>query len=128
MEPIRNKMKEWRHLLGERMEENLLLKNKLANIITNNYDQNLLEKIEDFQSRLICEDELIYSLRQVVNELENLIKNNWLEDEKFSKMIHLRVVWLQKVMAYSSVRFCDLKSGFNEFQEKISGRGGDQEI
>ncbi|MBN9351938.1 MAG: hypothetical protein J0H55_14760 [Chitinophagaceae bacterium] len=128
MEPIRNKMEEWRRLLGERMEENLLLKNKLANILTNNYDQNLLEKIEDFQSRLICEDELIYSLRQVINELENLIKNNWLEDEKFSKMIHLRDVWLQKDMAYSSVRFCDLKSGFNEFQEKISGRGGDQKI
>jgi len=123
MEPIRNKMEEWRHLLGERMEENLLLKNKLANILKDNYDQNLLEEIEDFQNRLVSEDELIYSLRQVINELESLTESDLISDDRFSKTVHLKMVWLQKNMAFSNVRFCDLKSVFNDFQKKISASG-----
>ncbi len=85
MEQIGTKIEKWRQSLNERMEENLLLKDRLANILKNDYDHSLLEEIEDFQTRLICEDELISSFRQVINELENLIKNDLDSDNELSE-------------------------------------------
>jgi len=99
MEQIGTKIEKWRQSLNERMEENLLLKDRLANILKNDYDHSLLEEIEDFQTRLICEDELISSFRQVINELENLIKNDLDSDNELSGKARLKIAWLQKDIA-----------------------------
>jgi hypothetical protein len=124
MEQIGTKIEKWRQSLNERMEENLLLKDRLANILKNDYDHSLLEEIEDFQTRLICEDELISSFRQVINELENLIKNDLDSDNELSGKARLKIAWLQKDIAYSNLRFSDLKTVFNCFQHKISSARG----
>ena len=50
MEQIGTKIEKWRQSLDERMEENLLMKDTLADILKNNYDHSLLEEIEDFQT------------------------------------------------------------------------------
>ena len=60
----------WKKLLNSGMEENVLLKNKLADILKNNYDQN--EEIEEFQTKVIKED-VIHSLRRDVNELDDFL-------------------------------------------------------
>ena len=60
----------WKQLLNSGMEENVLLKNKLADILKNNYDQN--EEIEEFQTKVIKED-VIHSLRRDVNELDDFL-------------------------------------------------------
>lgn len=124
MEQIGTKIEKWRHSLDERMEENLLMKDTLADILKNNYDHSLLEEIEDFQTRLICEDELISSFRQVINELENLIKRNLTTNDELSAIVRLKIAWLQKDIIYSNQRFCELKRVFNCFRKKITTVGG----
>jgi len=119
MKTIGNKIEKWRHTLEHRMEENLLLKEQLADILKHDYDHSLLEEIETLQTRLIFEDELIAALRQVINELETLLIINNGSDENLSQMVPLKIAWLQKDMAYSDVRFWELKSVFNEFRKKI---------
>lgn len=109
----------WKRLLNSRMEENVLLKNKLSNILINNYDQNSLEEIEEFQTQFIIEDELIHSLRRDVNDLDNLLYSKIFEDGKMEKSFETKMDKLGKDIANSTIRFRTLKSAFNDFQHKI---------
>lgn len=112
----------WKRLLNSRMEENVLLKNKLSNILINNYDQNSLEEIEEFQTQFIIEDELIHSLRRDVNDLDNLLYSKIFEDGKMEKSFQTKMDKLGKDIANSTIRFRTLKSAFNDFQHKIFAR------
>lgn len=112
----------WKRLLNSRMEENVLLKNKLSNILINNYDQNSLEEIEEFQTQFIIEDELIHSLRRDVNDLDNLLYSKIFEDGKMEKSFETKMDKLGKDIANSTIRFRTLKSAFNDFQHKIFAR------
>lgn len=112
----------WKRLLNSRMEENVLLKNKLSDILINNYDQNSLEEIEEFQTQFIIEDELIHSLRRDVNDLDNLLYSKIFEDGKMEKSFETKMDKLGKDIANSTIRFRTLKSAFNDFQHKIFAR------
>jgi len=115
----KSKIDKWRLALAERTEENLLLKDNLADILKNNYDKNLLEEIEDLQTRLICEDELIASLKSLINDLEEQIIADMASDGKLSHSAHSKMVWIQREIACSDVRFCELKEAFSSFRLKV---------
>jgi len=112
----------WKQLLNSRMEENLLLKNKLADILKNNYGQNSLEEIEDFQTQFIIEDELIHSLRRDVNDLDNLLYSKMFEDGKIEKSLETKMDKLGKDITNSVTKFRILQSTFDNFHRKISGK------
>ncbi|HET7115884.1 MAG TPA: hypothetical protein VFI29_05310 [Hanamia sp.] len=112
----------WKQLLNSRMEENLLLKDKLADILKNNYGENSLEEIEDFQTQFIIEDQLIHSLRRDVNDLDNLLYSKMFEDGKMEKSFETKLDNLDKDIASSVTRFRILKSTFDDFQGKISNK------
>lgn len=109
----------WKQLLNSRMEENLLQKSKLSDILKNNYDQNSLEEIEDFQTKFIKEDQLIASLRRDVNGLDNLLYDEMFEDGKMEKSFDTKMDKLGKDIANSVIKFSILKSAFDNFQHKI---------
>ena len=109
----------WKELLNTRMEENVLLKNRLSDILINNYDQNSLEEIEEFQTKFIREDELINSLRRDVNNLDNLLYSKMFEDGKMEKSFDTGMEKLGKDIANSITRFRILQSAFDDFQHKI---------
>jgi hypothetical protein len=104
------------------MEENVLLKNSLSGILQNNYDQNSLEEIEEFQTKLIKEDELISLFRRDVNDLDNLLYSKMFEEGKMEKSFEAKMDQLGKEIANSIIRFRILKSAFNDFQHKISAK------
>ena len=81
----------WKQALNSRMEENLLMKSRLSDILRNNYDQDSLEKIEDFQTQFIKEDELNHSLRSDVNDLDNFWYNPMFENEKMEKSFEMKM-------------------------------------
>lgn len=109
-----------KHVLTIRMEENVLLKNKLADTLKNNYEQSLLEEIEEFQTRFIREDELINSLRKDANDLENLLYGKKSEGGKKEKSFETGIENLRKKIFDSATRFHILKSAFDNFRHKIS--------
>jgi hypothetical protein len=104
------------------MEENVLLKNRLSGILQNNYDQNSLEEMEEFQTKLIKEDELISLFRRDVNDLDNLLYSKMFEEKKMEKSFEAKMDQLGKEIANSIIRFRILKSAFNDFQHKISAK------
>lgn len=107
----------WKQLLSSRMEENVLLKNKLADILKNNFDQSSLEDIEEFQTQFIEQDEWIKSLKKDVIELDKIFADGEMEES-----LDITVKNFRRNLASSSKRFSFLKSAFNDFQEKISAR------
>ena len=109
----------WKQSLNFRMEENVLLKNRLSDILRNNYEQNSLEEIEEFQTRFIKEDELINSLRRDVNDLDNLLYSKMFEDGKLEKSFDTKMEDLGKDIANSITRFRILQSAFGDFRHKI---------
>ena len=108
----------WKRLLNSRMEENVLLKIQISDILRDNYDQNSLEEIEEFQTRFIREDELINTLRRGVNDLDNLLYGKLFESVKMEKSFDTKMENLRKDIANSTVRFRILKSTFNDFKHK----------
>lgn len=117
---IQQVLETWKQLLNSRMEENVLLKNKISEIVKNNYYQNSLEEIEEFQTQFIIEDELIHSLRMDVIELDNLLYNQVFEDEKTGRLFDTKLENLRRDIANSVTRFHILQSAFDDFQHKIS--------
>jgi hypothetical protein len=112
----------WKKILNSRMDENVLLKSRLSDIVKNNYDQNLLEEIEEFQTQFIREDELINSFRRDVNDLDNLLYSRMFEVGKMEKSFDIKMDKLDKDIANSVTRFRILQSAFDDFQHKISGK------
>jgi hypothetical protein len=123
---LENKMREsqdvlakWKQLLNARMEENILLKYKISEILKNNLHHNSLDEIEEFQTQFIKEDELINSLRKDVNELDDYIHNNMLQNRKVEKSFNIKIENLRKDILGSITRFRASKSAFDNFQNKI---------
>jgi hypothetical protein len=110
----------WKQLLNARMEENILLKYKISEILKNNFNQNFLEKIEEFQTQFIREDEWINLLRKEVSELENYILSKKFQNGT-EQFFDTRIENLRKDVADSGSRFRVSKSAFENFQNKISG-------
>lgn len=113
----------WKELLITRMEENVLLKNRLSDILINNYDQNSLEEIEEFQTKFIKEDELTNLLRRDVSDLDNLLYSQMFEDGKMDKSFDIKMQKLCKDIGNSVTRFRNLRSAFDDFQHKIFSKG-----
>lgn len=109
----------WKQLLNSRMEDNILLKNSLSDILKNNFDHNLLDEIEEFQSKFIREDEVIHSLRNDVNEMDSLMHEEMCEEPEITKAIDNKINNLRKSIASSATHFLLLKSAFDGFQNKI---------
>ena len=104
------------------MDENVLLKSRLSDIVKNNYDQNLLEEIEEFQTEFIREDELINSFRRDVNDLVNLLYSKMFEEGKMEKSFETKMDQLGRDISNSVTRFRILQSAFDDFHHKISGK------
>ncbi|HEU5366742.1 MAG TPA: hypothetical protein VFU62_14485 [Hanamia sp.] len=112
----------WKKILNSGMDENVLLKSRLSDIVKNNYDQNLLEEIEEFQTEFIREDELINSLRRDVNDLDNLLYSKMFEEGKMEKSFETKMDQLGRDISNSVTRFRILQSAFDDFQHKIFGK------
>jgi len=115
----RAKIETWKRLLNSRKAGNVLLKSRLAYILKNDFDQDSLEEIEDFQTRFITEDELIDMLRKEVDELDSLQYDGAFDDVNLEEVFNSKMRKLSKDMEISTFRFNNLKSGFDDFRQKI---------
>ena len=105
----------WKRLLGFFMEENIHLKNRLSEVLKNNFDKKLLEEVENFQSRFMKEDNLIGLLRNNVAEFDKLLLRESFEDGQLKKEVVRRVKTLRKNIENAEVEFSKLKKEFNNY-------------
>ena len=72
---LKYEMDTWKRLIGFMVEENVHLKNRISEILKNNFSINLLEGLETYQGRFIKEDILISLMRNELAELDKLLVN-----------------------------------------------------
>lgn len=105
----------WKRSLGFMAEENTRFKNKLSEILKDRFDKNLLEEVDNFQSRFIKEDALIHLLRNDVAEMERLLEREAFEYRRTIKEIDKSLKKLRNNMRVAENQFGRLKSAFNNF-------------
>lgn len=105
----------WKRLLEFMMEENIHQKNRVAEILQDRFDKNLLEEVDHFQTRFIRQDDLIRILRDEVNEMEKLIAPEISTDGKIIKEIDQRWKRLRNHMKTAEKQFGELRTAFNHF-------------
>jgi len=117
-----NEKNEWRKILNFFTDESLYLKNRLNKLIkmVNGSDRILLEKLEDFQNRVVQEDMLITFLRAELAAYEKLWEHRDTNNEriieqqkKFKREIALSQDSLHKL-------FIDYHQTFGDLDRKLS--------
>src|SRR5689334_17986371 len=105
----------WKRLLGFMMDENIHLKNRIAEILKNDVDKNLVEEIENFHNNFIRQDELIGLLRNDAAELDRLLLREIFEDGKIIEQIDEQLKKLRNNISITEKQFNKLKLEFTNY-------------
>ncbi len=110
----------WKRSLGFMTDENILLKTRLSEILKENFDNNLLEEVENFQTSFIKEDEIISSLQYEMSEIGLLLAKKIFTNERMTTYADKRIKQIRNDIRMAEERFAKLKSDFNNYlSEKI---------
>jgi len=115
LKQLRYESETWKRLLGFTMDENIHLKNRLSEILKENFDRNLLEDVENFQTRFIMADEMIMLLRNDISEFDNLLNREIFEDGTIMKKVSKELRRLRKNIKTTEGELGRLKSEFNSY-------------
>lgn len=105
----------WKRLLRFMMEENNHLKNRIAEILKDDFDKNLLKEIENFQSNFIKQDELINLLRNDAADLDKLLIPEIFEDGKINSEINKKLKNLRNNITTIEKQCTQVKLEFNNY-------------
>ena len=102
-------------------EENIVLKNRLSEILKESFDKNLLEEAEDFNNAFIKEDERMSLLRNDMVELDKLLEKEFFKDRgKISVETAIKLNNLRNNISKAENQFATIQLKFNKFfSEKI---------
>ena len=99
------------------MEENIRLKNRIAEILKDNFDTGLLENIETFQNNFIDEDTRMSLLRDDVAGLEKMLVIELPEPES-NEAIEKKLKKVSNNIIEAEKQFSGLKLAFNNYLSK----------
>jgi hypothetical protein len=105
----------WRRLLENIQNENVYLKNRLAQIIKEEATNELLDDIEHYHNILLIEDSNIALLRNDVASQENWLRREVFEENATIKEIMKSHKKLRKEIELFEQKFNKLKFEFNTF-------------
>jgi hypothetical protein len=109
----------WKRLLHFIIDENIHLKNRLSEILKNQFDKDKLETIETFQSKFLKQDDLNSLLRNEIAEFDKLLVRELLEDSKIINKVNRKRANLNSSIVLADDNFRNLKTEFNNFLKKI---------
>jgi hypothetical protein len=107
-------LESWKKLLNSRVEENVLRKNNISQILKNNHGEISIDEIEEFQNQFIIEDEWIHILKMHINDLEKLLHGRMFEEGKIKESFDTKMRNLGFDIFNSTTRFRILQSAFDE--------------
>ncbi len=106
----------WKKILGFLQQENILQKNKLAEMLGNHHGQNgdLLEIAEQYQHQFLQQDQALRLMWHDIAELEKLVEEKK-SDNGQSKKISQGQKKLGEEIKTLEKNFARLKTRFNNF-------------
>ncbi len=105
----------WKRSLGFMMDENVQLKNRLAEIVRTEFDETLLGDIENFQTNFIREDEMISLLKTDIAKLDKLLVRETFEDGQIVENINRTLREIRRNIGIAETQFVKLKLEFNSY-------------
>ena len=105
----------WKRLLVFILEENIHLKNRLSEVLSNGFDRNSLDDLEDFQTGFIKEDELVESAENEIKEFDKLLLREIFEDGKIAKKAERKTKKLRTKIKFIQTKFSKLKQEFDNY-------------
>jgi hypothetical protein len=99
-------------------DENIHLKNRISEILSDRFDKYLLEEVDCFQSSFIREDNLITLLRNEITEVGSLLEKQVYNESALLKKAETKLKRLQRNMHVTEKQFEKLKLKFHRFLSK----------
>lgn len=115
LEQLQHESNTWKRLLAFMMDENVHLKNRLSDVLKDNFDKELLGQMEFFQTRFVKEDESISLLRHDIATLDKLLAKDIFADSNLLAKANKKMKEVRTNMVVSETKFGKLKSDFNIF-------------
>jgi hypothetical protein len=112
---IQHESDTWKRLLAFMMSENVHLKERLANVLKNDFDKSLLETLEFFQTSFVEEDDRIEKLRKSISILDQLLQREFVEDGKVIPALEKQVRVTRKAISTEESKFSQIKSSFHDY-------------
>ncbi|HEY5406512.1 MAG TPA: hypothetical protein VIJ92_05485 [Ginsengibacter sp.] len=117
---LQHECKTLRRLLAFLKEENVLLKNRLSDILKDSFDKNLLGEAERFHNASIREDERMHLLRNDLASLESVLATTVHGKENINGEIDAMLRELRNNINIAENQFLKMQSDFNKyFYEKM---------
>jgi hypothetical protein len=101
--------------LGFMTEENIHLKNRISEILKDQFNKNMLEEVEIFHTDFIKEDILIGFLRHDVALIDKLMAKDKFDDGEIDRIINKKLKKLHKNIIIAERHFGKLKWSFNNY-------------
>ena len=105
----------WKRTLAFMQEENVFLKNRLAEVLNDKVDGDLLQRAEGFQSNFLQEDDLISLLRSDIAEFDKLLVRELFVNGTILKVVERKYRNIRKLMTAAEKQFGNLKLEFNNY-------------
>ena len=119
-EQLQTESNSWKRSLAFIVEENVRLKNRLADLLKSKSERLMLESAENYQSRFIKTDELISLLRNEVVEFDKMLSTETGWNEKMLTLFEVKLNRIRGNVLLAENDFGKLKAGFNSyFSENI---------
>jgi cell wall assembly regulator SMI1 len=115
LERLQDESDAWKRMLNFLIEENIYLKNRVAVILKNCFNKDLLETIEDYQTRFLKEDVRISLLRNDLSEYDKLITREIFEDRAIINEVKRWQKKLHNNITNATKQFKKLQLEFNYF-------------
>ena len=120
IEQFRYESDTWKRNLEFIMEENITLKNRLANVLKAvSYDEDLLTAAEQYQNYFIREDETVHLLRRDIADLDKLLVKEIFQDGHVIGEVLHKQKKLSIEMKNAIGEFNKLKFEFNNYLAEV---------
>ncbi|MDE3211683.1 MAG: hypothetical protein KGM98_00505 [Bacteroidota bacterium] len=105
----------WKRRLGFMMDDNILFKNSISDLLKENFKQDLLGEVEEFHGRFLEADEWIGLLRNEIAELDDLLVREIFEDGKIAKELEIKFGEFRDNLLVVQKKLDVLKQDFQKF-------------
>jgi hypothetical protein len=109
----------WLRALDFLRHENTVLKNRLADIIKQKVDKDLLERAEAFLTAFLNKDAVFALLRSDIKEQEKALQQAASLQNGFDQKLAAKQKKLREDMQKMEFEFSRLKSGFNDYLSEV---------
>lgn len=115
MTAARQKSEQYKAVVEKMQEENIKLKNRMCEVLSNPVTPSLLGEFENFQNKFIREDEVLKLLRYNILELDNLVQAAVSREGTLNGPVSEKIGIIQSNTQVARRQLQELKTEFNRF-------------